>query len=141
MNRFSWRVAVGVLALIVFGFALGVGFTTWLGMRRVRAFINDPTSVRTMGDRGLGRIRNHLVDELGLTPEEKARVEAILDKSATTMRTMRRENMRAVRGEIHRAMREIADSLPPEKREKLQQQLAKRFQWFRNDAPPAEKSP
>lgn len=125
----AWRAWVGALALVLFGFALGVGTMAYVGIRQLRESVNNPQQPpHVVADRALGRIKNNLRKELDLTPEEFNRVQILIDESAANLRSIRRSSMQDSRAEMQRVIKAIAEELPPEKRKEFRQLMLKRLQ-------------
>lgn len=146
MNGGTWKAWVGALALVVFGFAVGVGVTAFVGVKRLRDAISEPPPARVGGgggerDRALARIHENLTEELDLTPEETARLEAVLKQSAENLRALRQEGGRKMRAELERTVKEIGEILPPEKREAYRKHVDKRFEWLKNPPRRGEREP
>src|SRR5688572_28625549 len=81
----GWLVAVGIMVL---GIALGAAGMAWAGTRIFRE------ALQTAGERGFAervvtRIGADLTASLNLTPDESARVEAILKQSAANLKQVR----------------------------------------------------
>jgi hypothetical protein len=119
--------------LVAIGFAAGTVFTIHTGIERLRQSIANPAAhpaAQSLAERALVRIQKNLTQELKLTPEESARLQAILDQSSKNLKAIRRQGVQEGREEITRAIREIAESLPPEKRTDFRRHVTKRMIWL-----------
>jgi hypothetical protein len=120
-----WAAAVAGLLL---GAAAGGASTVWLGARALRIRLQaGPEAWPAQSERAVTRIQADLTQSLALTPEEEARVEAVLRESAGTMRAIRMRAFAQMQTELRAAIRKIAAELPPEKRAGFYQVMAKRY--------------
>jgi hypothetical protein len=74
-----------------------------------------------------GRIARQLADELQLTPDQAARVQADFAQAAANIRTVRGRALREVRPEVGAAVLRAAQDLAPDKREQPRECLRRRF--------------
>jgi hypothetical protein len=132
VKNISWRAWLAALALVVFGFALGVGATTYVGLKRLRENLNNPANARLIADRALERIHRNITEELKLTPEESAQLKTTLATGAANLRTIRQRSLRESRAEIDRLVKQISEELPQEKRAVFRRHLAKQLMWLNN---------
>jgi hypothetical protein len=132
MKPVAWRAWLGALALIVFGFGLGVAATTYVGMKKLRENLNNPAAARVIADRALERIHRNITEELALSPEESARLQERLATGAANLRAVRQRSVRESRAEIERLIKQIAEDLPAEKRVIFRRHLAKQLNWLNN---------
>jgi hypothetical protein len=108
----KWQVAVALLLVFIAGVAVGV-FGTAHHVRRLM-FAMHPPHLR-------GRMAEHLRRELRLTPDQFAKVQPIVERSANRLEQIRAETNQRVRETIHQAHAEITPYLNPEQRTQLEQ--------------------
>lgn len=117
--------AFGIFAI---GFLLGGSFVTLYGIRLMRQAIRNPVGIRGPADRAVERIGGDLKDSLGLTPEQTARVQEILDRSASNLKGIKRDAADLAYKELERATAEIAATLPKEKHPAFYQIIVRRYE-------------
>ena len=133
----GWLVAAGILLLRL---ALGAAGTAWAGMRFFRH------ALQTGGERGVAeraatRIGADLTETLQLSPEESARVQAILDQSAVRLKAVRTQAAGQAIAELRTASQRIAAELPPNKRTEYRRLLFRRYTQLGLTPPPLEQEP
>lgn len=118
-------IAFGIFSI---GFLLGGSFVTLYGIRLMRQAIRNPVGIRGPADRAVDRIGGDLKDSLALTPEQTARVQEILDRSALKLKMIKRDAAGLAYKELERATAEIAATLPEEKHAAFYQIVARRYE-------------
>ncbi|WP_438480947.1 hypothetical protein [Oleiharenicola lentus] len=141
MSPFPWRAWIAAAAMVIIGFALGVGSTIYFGGNKVRDLLgnpppNRPAVERPLMERALMGIEKNLTEKLDLTPEEAARVQATLKEAGANLRALRQQSSRDSRAEIDRAVKKITEELPQEKRAEFRRHLANRLKWLKSQQPP-----
>lgn len=113
-SRFrAWLLAASIFALGLAVGAAGLGLVGYVVVRRsIQSALTGPGLVERAAD----RIGTDLKRNLSLTTEEAARVQAILDQSASRFKTLRRRVALQAAAELRSATEEISSTLPPEKR-------------------------
>lgn len=137
MNSSRWRGWLVAGVIFVLGVAVGGAGTAWFGIRAFRQAMRAPASATGPADRAAARIGADLTKELKLTPEQAARVQAILDQSAANMKAVRVQATTQVAAELRAAARKIVIELPPEKRREFFRVMGKRYQRLGLQAPAA----
>jgi hypothetical protein len=139
MNAPRWRgwfVAVGIL---LFGIAIGAAGVSWAGVRLFRETLRN-AGERGFAERTVTRIGADLTATLQLTDGESARVRAILDESATRLKTVRAQAAAQAVTELRIASQRIAAELPPGKRAEYRRLLFKRYERL-GLPPPLDQTP
>ncbi len=128
MNRHRLRGWLAALTLFALGLAVGAAGTGWFGLRVIRRAFQAPVGAIGPADRAAARIGADLTDELALTPEQSARVQAILNQSAANLKTIRADASAAAAAELRDAAQRIAATLPPDQHAVLHRVLARRYE-------------
>jgi len=128
MNASNWRGWLVAAAIFVLGVAVGAAGMTWIGVRRIRQVLASPPGTYGLADRAAARIGANLTDSLDLTPEQSARVQAILERAAGRLKVVRLRAAGQARAELREAVEQIANELPPEKRVEFRRILARRYE-------------
>jgi hypothetical protein len=128
MKRFPWRGWLVAIAIFVLGVAVGGAGVTWAGIRAVRQALQAPAGERGAADRAAKRIGADLTKRLQLTPEMSARVQAILDQSATNLKSVRAQAAARAADELRMSTERIAAELPPEKHAEFYRVIARRYE-------------
>jgi hypothetical protein len=115
MNRIAAMAAV--LGLFVVGILVGaLGYHLWLGPH--------PFAGGALGPRGPmghpGSFAEHLERRLGLSPEQKEQIEAILAESHAEAEALREELLPQVRAHMERTHDRILEVLTSEQREEFE---------------------
>ena len=139
MKRFGWRAWLGALAIFVLGVAAGGSATVWIGGSVIRQRLNAPASAPGAADRTAARIAAELSESLDLTPELSARVQQLLNDSASNLKDIRARAVQEARAEVRDSARKIAAELSPEKRVEFYRIIARRFERLGMPAPAPEK--
>lgn len=117
MNR--WRVILAATVIFLTGFATGgVVVRTYAPKIVKRTHVSPPLPI------GHDRRQEYIAKldrELQLTPEQRAKVEAILAESQKRMKEIWDPMEPQVKEEYRRTRREISDILTPEQQEKMKQ--------------------
>ena len=131
----KWKLIAGFLLVFVAGGIAGAALGG-LYARHVFFEIHHPSRV---GDRMKERLRA----ELGLTPEQVAKVSPIIDKTAAQLQEIRRDTGQRVHEIMTEAHKEMAANLTDEQRQKLQQieERHRRSHHFRGARDTAPESP
>lgn len=138
MNPRRLRGWLAALALFILGVAVGAAGTGWLGLRAVRRAFQAPVGAVGPADRAAARIGADLTEELALTPEQSARVQAILNDSAANLKAVRADARIAAVAELRAATDRIAAALPPEMRAALDRIIARRYERLGLTPPPVD---
>lgn len=128
MNRPRLRAWFAAIALVLLGIAFGAAATGWLGVRAIRRAVHAPVGTPGPADRAAARIAADLAEELTLTPQQSAQINAILSQSAANLKTIRADAMTAAAAELRVTTERIAAALPPEKHAALHRVLARRYE-------------
>lgn len=137
----AWRGWLAALAIFLLGLATGAAGMMWFGLTPIQRALDPRWSARAGGERPTDRIGANLTKSLHLTPEESARVQAILDRSAGNFRAIRAQTARSVLVEFRSVTREIAASLPADKRVEFYRVIAQRTERFGLQPVPPESIP
>lgn len=121
----GWLAALTIFAL---GVAVGGAGTAWLGARLLKNWVQSPASARGAADRMADRLGEDLTRELALTPEEAARVRALLEESAAAMKRIRVRTALDVAAELRASAQRLQAVLPAEKHAALRRVLAQRHE-------------
>ena len=109
-RAFMWRLAVGVLVVFAAGIATGM----FIGTRKA----HDVLAFKHQGRMG-ERMRQRLIHELELTPEQIEKVSPILDDTSRRLHDIRRESGRRVGETMRESHAAMGPHLTPEQRERL----------------------
>lgn len=131
MKALRWRGWLAALAIFVLGSACGAAGMAWMGRRMLRELLQSPASEVGPADRAAARIGAELTKELKLTPDEAARVQALLDESAGRLKAVRVDAAQRALAELRASTERIAAVLPPEKRAEFYRLSARRSEWLR----------
>lgn len=125
-NGTKWRIAVVVLLAFFAGMAVGV----FGAAHQVRRFMfeHHPPHFR-------GRMAEHLRRELRLTPEQFAKIQPIIQRSADQLDQIRQETNQRVRETIRQAHSEMVPFLTPDQKTRLDQ-MEERHRRGLHDRPP-----
>lgn len=128
-RRLKWALAVGVLMV----FAAGVATGMFVGARKA----HDVLAFKHHGRMG-ERMREHLMRELQLTPEQLEKVSPIIDDTSRRLHEIRKESGRRVAETLRESHAEMSPHLTPEQRERLETMKLrhKRFMRRRGGPPP-----
>lgn len=127
MTAGRWRAWLVAGAIFILGAAVGAAGMAWVGVRVVRRALRAPVSAVGPADRAAARIGAQLQEELALTPEQAARVQAILNQSAANLKAVRARAAREAGAELRASTALIAAELPPEKRAEFYRIIVRRF--------------
>jgi hypothetical protein len=128
MTASRWRGWLVAAAIFLLGVAVGGAGTMALGVRAFRKAMQSPATTRGMADRAVARIGADLTESLQLTPEQSARVQAVLDASAKKMKAIRVEAAVRAIAELRESTDQIAAELPPDKHAELYRVVGRRFE-------------
>lgn len=128
MSAQRWRGWLVASSIFVLGIAVGATGTTWIGARAIRRALQAPIAASGPADRAAARIGADLKESLQLTPDQAARLQTILDASATRMKEIRIRAALQVGLELRRSTAQLAAELPPEKRPEFYRVIARRFE-------------
>lgn len=123
-----WRGWLVASAIFVLGVAFGSAGTAWVGVRVVRRALHAPLNEEGPADRAAARIGADLTKTLELTPDQSARVQAVLDQSATRLKAVRVQAALRAAAELRRTTERIAAGLPPEKQAEFYRVIARRYE-------------
>lgn len=126
----KWRIAIGLLLVFAAGIATGVFAGAWHA-HRVFAERHGPGMRERMRDR--------LVHDLNLTPEQMKTVGPILDDTARRLQEIRAESGQRVSETLRESHEQLAAHLTPEQRDELreiEQQHRRMWRWRRGPRPP-----
>jgi Spy/CpxP family protein refolding chaperone len=129
----KWRIAVGLLLVFLAGVATGVFAGAWHA-RDAFAGRHGPR----MGD----RMRERLVRELELTPEQVRQMSPILDDTARRLQEIRRESGGRVNEVLTQSHQQLGAYLTPDQKDRWEdmQRRHRRF-WrrHRGEPPPPDR--
>ncbi len=132
-----WRGWLAAVAIFLLGVGVGGAGVAWSGVRVLRQELQSPaTTLRGAADRAAERIGADLTTELKLTPEESARVQAVLNQSAANLRMVRVRAFAQAAAELRSSTEKIAAALPPEKHAEFYRVMARRFERLGFSPPP-----
>lgn len=140
MSASGWRGWLAAGAILLLGITLGVGGTLWLGGRIFRQALQTAND-RGFAERTAARIGADLTKALQLTADESARVQAVLDESATRLKGVRTQAAVKAVAELRAASQRIAAELPPAKRAEYRQLVFKRYERLGLPKPALDPSP
>jgi Spy/CpxP family protein refolding chaperone len=134
MNQvLKWKLIAGFLLVFVAGGIAGAA----LGGLYARHLFFEFHHPRMIGV----RMKEQFRSELHLTPEQVAKINPIIDKTAAELQKVRRDTGRRV-GEIWmEAHQQIAANLTDEQRQKLQQMKERHHRWQHRHGLPEYPSP
>lgn len=118
MRSWKWRVALGLFVVFLAGAASGFFASAW----QARKKFDTRHRVGLKSDRMMRHFQRHLE----LTPEQRQKVEPILDQSAARLQEIRAETGRRVSETMEQSRREIAPHLTPEQRVKMEEMKERR---------------
>ncbi len=128
MNEgWRWRGWLVAAAIFILGLAVGSAGTIWIGVRIVRQRLMAPIDIPARADRAAARIGADLTRALDLTPNQSARIEAVLDESTLKLKAVRIHARTEAIAELRVATARIAAELPPEKRPKFYRLIGQRL--------------
>ena len=129
-----WRLAVGVLVVFAAGAATGM----FIGTRKAQEVMVFKHHGR-MGE----RMRQHLIRELELTPEQLEKVSPVIDDTSRRLQQIRMESGRRVAETIRESRAAMAPHLTPEQRQRLEtmKMRHKRIMHHRGGHPPPPEEP
>ncbi len=106
-----WKVLVGVVLAFLAGGASGFYFAT----------IHEHRMIAELHDSGMAsaRMKEHLRRQLGLTPDQEAKIAPIVEKTAMQLEQIRGETGQRVRQSFEDAHKQIAAFLTPEQKNRL----------------------
>ncbi len=137
-----WRAWGAAAAVFCLGITVGGAGMVWFGARALRARLQSgPEAWPAQSERVVHRIQTDLDKSLALTPEESARVEATLREASGKMRAIRTRAFMQARQELRAAIRKIAASLPPEKRDGFHRLVVSRYERLGLPPPPSPAPP
>src|SRR5437879_9810124 len=126
-SALKWKLIAGFLLVFVAGGITGMALGG-LYARHLFFEFHHPTLVGV-------RMKERLRMELGLTPEEVAKVSPILDKTAAQLQEIRRDTGQRVHDIMAEAHKEIAANLTDEQRQNLQQIEERHRRWHPHHGP------
>ena len=125
----TWCIVVGVLVVFAAGAATGM----FIGARKAHDVFASKHHAR-MGE----RMRQHLIRELELTPEQLEKVSPIIDNTSRQLQEIRRESGRRVAETMRESRSAMAPHLTPEQRERLEMmKLRHKRELRRRGMPPS----
>ena len=128
-----WRLAVGVIVVFAAGLATGM----FIGTRKAQ----DVLVLKQHGRMG-ERMRQHLIRELELTPEQLEKLSPVIDDTSRRLQQIRMESGRRVAETMRESHAAMAPHLTQPQRERLEtmKMRHKRHSHRRggHHAPPAE---
>ncbi len=128
MNARRWRGWLVAGAIFILGVAAGVAGTAAIGVRLLRQSLQAPAAARGVADRAAERMSEDLTKTLALTPDEAARVQAILVESAATLKAVRARAAADAAAELRAATARLAEALPAEKHAALYRVIGERYE-------------
>ena len=114
MSPFSkWKTIGYAVAIFVAGGISGGA----LGVYETKSHLFDPQREQEVALRW----RQHLTEKLGLTPDQVAKINPIIDNGATQLRSIRADTMQRLNKVFEDSYSEISAILTPDQRAKLDQ--------------------
>ena len=110
-RRLKWLFAAGVLMV----FAAGAATGAFISARKAHDVLVFKHHER-MGE----RMRQHLIRELELTPEQVERLSPIIENTSRRLHEIRRESGRRVADTMRESHSEMSPHLTPRQRERLE---------------------
>ncbi len=110
-RKLKWAIAAGVLMVFIAGAATG----SFIGARKAHDVL-----VFKHHERSGERMREHLIRELELTPEQIEKVSPIVDDTSRRLHEIRRESRRRVSATMQGAHSAMAPHLTPQQLERLE---------------------
>jgi Spy/CpxP family protein refolding chaperone len=138
MNRaLKWKLIAGFVLVFVAGGIAGAA----LGGLYVRCLFFEFHHPGQVG----ARMKEQFRTQLGLTPDQVAKISPVIDKTAAELQQVRHDTARRVREIWMEAHQQIAANLTDEQRKKLQQMKERHHRWrhrhglpeFAPESPPA----
>ena len=124
MNYLTTSKVIGYLAIIfIAGGAAGAVIT--LQSERDRS--DRPASM----EKACGRHQDKLISQLGLTPDQVARLQPVFDETAQELRNIQARAIRDTDDILRKAYQRIAEELTPDQKAKLEALDADRRDWMR----------
>jgi Spy/CpxP family protein refolding chaperone len=122
VNRsLKWKLAAGFVLVFLAGAMTGVFFAT-MHAGRMFAEFHQPGLVAT-------RMKEHLRQELKLTPEQEAKISPIVEKMAAQLEQIRKETGERVHQTFQDAHQAMEANLTDEQRQKLQEMEKRHHAW------------
>jgi Spy/CpxP family protein refolding chaperone len=122
MNRaLQWKLIAGFLLVFVAGGITGA----FVGGSYARHHFLELHRPERIG----AQMKDRLRAELGLTPEQVAKISPIIDQTAAQLRVIRRDTGQRVHQVMADAHRKMAANLTDEQRQKLQQIEERHRRW------------
>jgi len=141
MNEPRWRGWVVAAAIFVLGVGVGGAGMAWVGIRVFRQAIQNPPANRGLADRAAELIGTDLKKTLKLTPEEFAKVQAILSQATVNLKAVRQQAGVQAAAEMRSTAQQIATTLPREKRREFYRFITRRYERLGLTAPQSETIP
>ena len=124
-----WWSVIGVLVVFAAGMATGM----FVGARKAQDVLVFKHR-KHMGE----RMRQHLIRELELTPEQIEKVSPIIDDTSRRLQEIRSESGRRVTETMRESHAAIGPHLTPEQRERLDTMKLRHRRSMRHRAPPPD---
>lgn len=128
----SIKIICYVLLIFIGGFATGLLVAPAIGRRFLR-----PPPPEELSRHMLSRLQSRL----GLTAEQEAKVQPILESTAAEMEAMRRATAEKVAARISQTNREISSLLTPEQQKELEAMERERHARLHGGPPPDDSPP
>lgn len=112
-SALKWKLAFAFLLVFIAGVTTGCLFGA-LHLKK-RHIIGPPHSGHVAG-----KMREHFRKALDLTAEQEAQIMPIIDKTSTTLESIRIETAERVRSVMEEAKRQVAPQLSSEQQKKLE---------------------
>ncbi|HUJ44145.1 MAG TPA: hypothetical protein VLW52_11105 [Opitutaceae bacterium] len=122
MNK-PWQVSLVLIAIFAAGFVSG-GLVAFRVARRHGPLLPPPEAWRT-------RLFEQDAAKLGLTPEQKQRIQPIVKRDLDELVKLRRQSMHSLREIVERMETDIAAELTPEQRKAYEELLKARRERMR----------
>lgn len=132
-----WKIWLAAFALFASGAAVGVVVTFGIGVRLVRQRLLAPAAAHGFADRATARMETHLAKELGLTPDQTAKVHTLLEDASLQIKEIRVDAVRDIRRTLRRAFAEIRPHLNAGQAAQLDRLVAGRLDRLGLAADPA----
>jgi hypothetical protein len=126
-QRAAWVSLLIYLVVFVSGSVCGAGLTLVVARHRIQRLIHHPEA-------GMRQLDRALEDRLRLTPDQRTKVRAILEKRQAALQRARRIVQPQIEREFGELVKEINDVLTPRQQRAWHRMVSRMRRWF---PPPA----
>jgi Spy/CpxP family protein refolding chaperone len=121
-SALKWKLIAGFLLVFLAGGLTGA----FVAAKTTRHFLFAASHHEVVAQ----RMRARLQAQLGLTPEQMAKISPPIDKAAAQLEQIRRDTARRVHETFAEAHEQIAKDLTPEQKVKLEQLRERHHRWL-----------